>query len=78
MNGDVQLVIPDMPGIMERSMDSVADDEALLTQLESSLDQWTPAIAELLETQQGKKPVGRGPLPEVNARRNPKPAQTSF
>jgi dynein heavy chain len=66
VSGDVQLVIPDIPNLMEREIESFAEDEATLAQLENSLDQWTAAIAELIELQNGKQAQGRGPLAEVD------------
>ena len=66
VSGDVQLKMPDIPDLLERSNDSVAQEESLMVQLESCIDQWTPAITDLLELQGRQKPKGPGPLAEVD------------
>jgi len=45
---------------------AAAGDSRLIAQLEVALEDWTPAIAATLDAQTAKRPIGRGPLAEID------------
>eukprot|EP00741_Cyanophora_paradoxa_P015322 tig00000194_g14791.t1 len=62
VNGDVRLNIPNI--VIDKPSD-YRDNEEMVAELEKALEEWTPAIASVIEQQLQKKPLGKGPLAEI-------------
>eukprot|EP00736_Rhodelphis_marinus_P002315 Rmarinus@m.3250 len=63
VNGDVRLRIP---AIVIEDPDKFEDETGeVAQQIETALEEWTPAIAQAIEQQLKKEPVGKGPLAEI-------------
>lgn len=62
VTGDFRLNIPT---VHIDDPQRAVDNFEVVTQIESALEEWTPAIAALIEQQQGKTAGGKGPLAEI-------------
>lgn len=62
VHGDVHLYIPD---IVITDLESVADDYETVSQLEEALDEWSKAVAQVVDQETRKTPQRAGPLAEI-------------
>ncbi|CAM9474002.1 unnamed protein product, partial [Phaeothamnion confervicola] len=61
VKGDVHLVVPGL----DISDPDIGNDYEAVQQLEAAMEEWTRLIAGVVEAENGKRAVGRGPLAEV-------------
>lgn len=65
VSGNVKLPLPNVT-IDPENLKAASEDEDIVSKLEQKLEEWISLIANIIDQENRKKPVGEGPISEIN------------